>query len=165
MVCDRVFTAASGKKLADSPGYRAHYGWVADQGERFDEAVALVFASPHSYTGEDVVELTCHGGTHLVRRLLQTLLAAGARLAQPGEFTRRAFLNGKMGISPRLRRSSGTYRRAGRGRRPRGSGRARGCAWPQPRLGHQCADRGGGLDGRLGRFLRRRMSPPSTATA
>ncbi len=99
MVCDRVFTAASGKKLADSPGYRAHYGWVADQGERFDEAVALVFAAPHSYTGEDVVELTCHGGSHLVRRLLQALLAAGARLAQPGEFTRRAFFNGKMDLA------------------------------------------------------------------
>lgn len=98
-ICDRVFQAASGRKLADSPGYRAHYGWVADGAERFDEAVALVFVAPHSYTGEDVVELTCHGGMHLVHRLLRALLAAGARPAQAGEFTRRAFLSGKMDLA------------------------------------------------------------------
>ncbi len=98
-VCDRVFRAASGALLADSPGYRAYYGWVVQGEERIDEAVALVFAAPHSYTGEDVVELTCHGGMYLVRRLLRAVLEAGARLAEAGEFTRRAFLNGKMDLT------------------------------------------------------------------
>lgn len=98
-ICDRVFRATSGMRLADSPGYRAHYGWVNQGEERIDEAVALVFVAPHSYTGEDVVELSCHGGMHLVRRLLRAVLEAGARPAEAGEFTRRAFLNGKMDLT------------------------------------------------------------------
>ena len=98
-ICDRVFSAASGRLLAESPGYRAHYGRVADSGGDIDEAVALVFVAPHSYTGEDVVELSCHGGMNLVRRLLRAVLEAGARPAEAGEFTRRAFCNGKMDLT------------------------------------------------------------------
>lgn len=98
-VADRVFRAASGKKLEGSQGYRAHFGHVIDRDGEFDEAVALVFRAPKSYTGEDVAELSCHGGVYLAQRLLRSALDAGARLAGPGEFTRRAFLNGKMGLT------------------------------------------------------------------
>ncbi len=98
-VADRVFRAAGGARLTDSPGYRAYYGRVWAGNELLDEAVALVFAAPHSYTGEDVVELTCHGGVTVVRRLLRAVLDAGARPAAAGEFTRRAFLNGKMDLT------------------------------------------------------------------
>jgi len=98
-VADRVFTAACGAKLGDSAGYRAHFGRVLDEGGEFDEAVALIFRAPKSYTGEDVTEISCHGGVYLARRLLRAALQAGARIAKPGEFTRRAFLNGKMGLT------------------------------------------------------------------
>ncbi len=98
-VADRVFCAASGGSLVQSPGYRAHFGHVRDGGGEFDEAVSLVFRAPKSYTGEDVAEISCHGGVYLAQRLLRAALDAGARLAQPGEFTKRAFLNGKMGLT------------------------------------------------------------------
>ena len=98
-VADRIFCAASGARLAQTPGYRAHFGHVKDEEGEFDEAVALVFRAPKSYTGEDVAELSCHGGVYLAQRLLRAAVASGARLAGPGEFTRRAFLNGKMGLT------------------------------------------------------------------
>lgn len=98
-IADRTFRAANGQTLADLPGYRALYGKVLDGEEVFDEAIALVFAAPHSYTGEDVVELSCHGGLVLVNRLLRAVLTAGARPAGPGEFTRRAFMNGKIDLA------------------------------------------------------------------
>lgn len=98
-VADRVFRAVSGKPLADQKGYTAAFGHVYEAENRLDEAVALVFRAPKSYTGEDVVELSVHGGTFLIRRLLRATLAAGARLAEGGEFTKRAFLNGKMSLT------------------------------------------------------------------
>ncbi len=98
-VAQRVFHAASGKSILAAKGYTALFGRVADQDGEFDEAVALVFAASKSYTGEDVVELSCHGGLFLVKRLLAAVLAAGARPAGPGEFTRRAFLNGKLSLT------------------------------------------------------------------
>lgn len=98
-VADKVFHSAGGKKLSEMKGYTALYGKVAEGGEAIDEAVALVFCAPHSYTGEDVVELSCHGGMYLCRRVLHAVLRAGARAAEPGEFTRRAFLNGKMDLA------------------------------------------------------------------
>lgn len=85
--------------LSAAAGYTAHYGRVYDGEELLDEAVALVFAAPRSYTGEDVVELSCHGGVYVVQRLLKAVLAAGARPAAAGEFTRRAFENGKLGLT------------------------------------------------------------------
>lgn len=96
---DRVFQSAKGKQLSQMDGYTAAYGRVIADGEAIDEAVALVFRAPHSYTGEDVVEFSCHGGLYLTRRVLRAVLDAGAAAAQPGEFTRRAFLNGKMGLT------------------------------------------------------------------
>lgn len=99
-IADRVFTAADrSKTLAAAPGYTALFGHFYAQGRRCDQTVALVFRAPKSYTGEDVVELSCHGGTAVVRVLLDACLAAGAQMAAPGEFTRRAFENGKLSLT------------------------------------------------------------------
>lgn len=98
-VADRVFQSASGKKLADMTGYRAAYGKAVDESEMLDEVVAVLYRAPHSYTGEDVVELCCHGGLYITRRVLRVVLDKGAVLAEPGEFTKRAFLNDKMDLS------------------------------------------------------------------
>ncbi len=98
-IADRVFRAADGKPLATRGGYEAAYGHVFDAMGDIDDCVALVFRAPHSYTGENTVELSCHGGTYLLRRTLRAVLDAGASMAQSGEFTRRAFLNGKMDLS------------------------------------------------------------------
>lgn len=99
-IADRVFTAKSGRTLASAKGYTAHYGTVHDaNGERLDDAVVTVFRAPRSFTGESVVEFSCHGGVYLLRRVLAAVLAAGASPAGPGEFTRRAFENGKMDLA------------------------------------------------------------------
>ena len=79
-------------------GYRAKYGKIIQNNEPIDDAVALVFRAPHSYTGEDVVEISCHGGIYITKKVLRAILDAGAVLAEPGEFTKRAFLNGKMSV-------------------------------------------------------------------
>ena len=98
-IADRVFTALNGEKLAGRKGYTAAFGHVHDHGEVLDQAVALVFNEPYSYTGENVVELSCHGGLYLTKEILRVIIEAGARPAQAGEFTKRAFLNGKMSLS------------------------------------------------------------------
>lgn len=99
-VAARVFRPAGrGKTLEQTAGYTALYGYVFDTDGDIDDAVALVFRAPHSYTGENVVELSCHGGLYLLQRTLRALLDAGAVAAGPGEFTRRAFLNGKMDLT------------------------------------------------------------------
>ncbi len=96
---DRVFSAKRTKRLAELPGYTALYGSVHAGDTRLDEAIALVFAAPASYTGEDVVELSVHGGAYLTKAVLRAILAAGARLAEPGEFTKRAYLNHKLDLT------------------------------------------------------------------
>lgn len=99
-VAGRVFRSPSGKKVEEAKGYTALYGRAYDGGGNpVDEVIALVFAAPNSYTGEDVVELSCHGGIYITRRLLSAVLAAGARLAEAGEFTRRAYENGKLDLT------------------------------------------------------------------
>ncbi len=98
-VADSVFSAVSGKKVCDTPGYRALYGKVHDGETVLDDAVVLVFRAPKSYTGEDVVEISCHGGLFILKRVLRAVLNAGAEPAEGGEFTKRAFLNGKMDLS------------------------------------------------------------------
>ena len=99
-VASRVFRPGrAGRDLAGLKGYTAAYGHVFDEEGDIDDCVALVFRAPHSYTGEDVVELSCHGGLYLLRRVLRAVLAAGARPAGAGEFTRRAFLNGKLDLT------------------------------------------------------------------
>lgn len=98
-IADKVFRSVSGKKLANFKGYNGAYGKVFDKDGEIDECVAFVYLAPHSYTGENVVELCCHGGVYLVKRTLRACIDAGARPAEPGEFTKRAFLNGKMGLT------------------------------------------------------------------
>lgn len=98
-IAERIFVPVRRTHLTASKGYRAYFGRVTDGGEELDEAVCLVFRAPHSYTGEDVAEISCHGGMYITSRVLQAALSAGARLANPGEFTERAFLNGKMDLS------------------------------------------------------------------
>lgn len=98
-IANRVFRPKGKKSILTAPGYTALYGRLFDKDGEFDEAIALVFAAPKSYTGEDVVELSCHGGMYAVQRLLAAVLAAGAQPAEAGEFTKRAFLNGKMDLT------------------------------------------------------------------
>lgn len=99
-IAEKVVRAKSGKRLSALRGYSALLGeaFTAD-GEKLDDVVALVFLAPKSYTGENVVELSCHGGLTVVKRLLRAVLEAGALPAGPGEFTRRAFLNGKLDLA------------------------------------------------------------------
>ena len=99
-VAARVFRPANpNKKAADAKGYTALFGHFVEGEDAFDEGVALFFRAPHSYTGEDVVELSCHGGSAVARRLVEACIAAGAAPAAPGEYTRRAFLNGKLSLT------------------------------------------------------------------
>lgn len=95
----KVFAAADGTPLTEVKGYRAKFGNIISGGEPIDEAVALVFRAPKSYTGEDVVELSVHGGLFIVQKTLEAVYDAGARPAEPGEFTKRAFLNGKIDLA------------------------------------------------------------------
>lgn len=99
-VTERVFRPANAaKQVRQAKGYTALFGSFLDKGEAFDEGVALFFRAPHSYTGEDVAELSCHGGSAVARRLLEACIAAGAAPAGRGEYTRRAFLNGKLSLT------------------------------------------------------------------
>ena len=85
-----------GKTLKD---HAIHYGYIVDGDETIDEVLVMVMKGPHSFTGEDTVEINCHGGVYVVKRILETVINAGARPAEPGEFTKRAFLNGKIDLS------------------------------------------------------------------
>lgn len=96
---DKVFKSISGKKVCDMQGYTASYGSVYDEDDKIDEAVVTVFKAPHSYTGENVLEISCHGGMYITKQVLRVVIQNGATPAQAGEFTQRAFLNGKMDLS------------------------------------------------------------------
>ena len=98
-IADTVFKPQDGSSLSNLKGYRAKFGSIVFEGETFDDAVALVFRAPKSYTGEDVVELSVHGGLFIVEKTLEAVFAAGAVPAEAGEFTKRAFLNGKMDLT------------------------------------------------------------------
>lgn len=98
-VADRIFKSIQGIKLNKLSGYRAAFGKVFLNEKPIDEAVALVFRAPKSYTGEDVVEISCHGGLFVTKQVLRAALENGATAAEPGEFTKRAFLNGKMDLT------------------------------------------------------------------
>lgn len=98
-IADKVVSTTSGKSLTSMKGYTAAHGKVYMEGEAIDECVALVFRAPRSYTGEDTVEISCHGGVYVTKQVLRAVLQAGARTAGAGEFTKRAFLNGKMDLS------------------------------------------------------------------
>ncbi len=100
-IADKVFhPAGAGKPLAEQHARTLHYGTAVDAaGTVMDDVVAAIYRAPHSYTGEDAVELSCHGSRLVQRRILQSLIDAGARMATAGEFTKRAFVNGKMDLS------------------------------------------------------------------
>lgn len=99
-IADRVFQSpAKDKKLANQEANTLHVGTICEEADIIDEVVVSLFRAPHSFTGEDVVEITCHGAVYIQQRILELLLKSGARMARPGEFTQRAFLNGKMDLS------------------------------------------------------------------
>ncbi len=87
------------KRLADAKSHTIHYANIISGDEYIDEALVMLMRAPHTYTGEDVVEIDCHGGVLVTKRVLEAVLKAGAVLAEPGEFTKRAFLNGKLDLS------------------------------------------------------------------
>lgn len=98
-IAAKVFNPVNGKDIHGMKGYTACYGNITDGGEMLDDGVLLVFRAPHSYTGEDVCEITCHGGIYITRKVLQACINAGAEPAEAGEFTKRALLNGKMSLT------------------------------------------------------------------
>ena len=99
LIADKVFRKVNNDKLIEAKGYTAHFGYVYNGDEKIDECIATVFRAPHSYTGEDVVELSCHGGIFVTKTVLRTVLDNGAVCADAGEFTKRAFLNGKFDLT------------------------------------------------------------------
>ena len=99
-IADSVFQSPkSDKKLISQKANTLHFGSISEGNELIDEVVVSIFRTPHSFTGEDVIEITCHGSVYIQQRILQLLITKGARMALPGEFTQRAFLNGKMDLS------------------------------------------------------------------
>jgi tRNA modification GTPase len=99
-ITDRVFRSPkAGKTLASQKGNTLHFGTIHDNGTDIDEVMVALFKAPHSFTGEEVVEVSCHGAPYIQQQLLQLFIRQGAQLAKPGEFTQRAFLNGKMDLS------------------------------------------------------------------
>ncbi len=96
-LCDRIFRGNAA--LSSAAGYTVHYGRIVDRERIVDDVLATVFRAPHSYTGEDSVEISCHGSSYIVSEILRLAQAAGARMAEPGEFTVRAYLAGKLDLS------------------------------------------------------------------
>jgi len=96
-IIKKIFQGSGDRKTGTS--HQAVHGWIMDRKEPVDEVVVTVFRSPRSYTGEDVVEVSCHGGRYISSRIIDLMVGAGARPARPGEFTQRAFLNGKMDLA------------------------------------------------------------------
>ena len=98
-IVDRIFSMKNGKKLSDMPTHTIHYGHIKDGDEVIDEVMVVLMRAPKSYTKEDTVEIDCHGGVYVMKRVLETVIKYGARPAEPGEFTKRAFLNGRIDLS------------------------------------------------------------------
>lgn len=99
-ICDKIFRSPKqGKLLIDQTANTLHFGQLVFKNEIIDEVVVALFRTPHSFTGEDIIEISCHGSVFIQQKILEVLVENGARLALPGEFTQRAFLNGKMDLS------------------------------------------------------------------
>lgn len=99
-IIDKIYRSKSGhKKLSEQPSHTIHYGYIYDGEEMIDEVLVLLMRAPKTFTTEDTVEIDCHGGVLVTRKILDTVVKYGASLAQPGEFTKRAFLNGRMDLS------------------------------------------------------------------
>lgn len=97
LIIDRIYEGRG--KLSSAETHTIHYGWIKDGQNTVDEVLIMVMCAPRTYTGENTVEINCHGGAYVVKKILETVLKAGARPAEPGEFTKRAFLNGKLDLS------------------------------------------------------------------
>src|SRR5689334_19468938 len=95
-IIDRLFPS---KKISDQPTHTLHVGFLKHNGAMLDEVVLSLYKGPRSYTGEDVIEISCHGSPYIHQQIIDACVAEGARLAKPGEFTQRAFLNGKMDLA------------------------------------------------------------------
>lgn len=98
-IADRVYKGKKEKRLSGQKSHTIHYGFIMDGEFMIDEVLVMLMRGPHSYTGEDTVEINCHGGVYVVKRILELLISRGARPAEPGEFTKRAFLNGRLDLS------------------------------------------------------------------
>ena len=98
-IADRVYKGKKEKKLCEQQSHTIHYGYMVDGDQVIDEVLVMLMRGPHSYTGEDTVEINCHGGVYVVKRILELLIKNGARPAEPGEYTKRAFLNGRLDLS------------------------------------------------------------------
>src|SRR5580704_1788028 len=95
-VIDQLFPS---KKISLQPSHTLHVGYLQDDGKILDEVVISLFRAPRSYTGEDVIEISCHGSPYVQQQIIQSVVNKGPRLAKPGEFTQRAFLNGKLDLT------------------------------------------------------------------
>ena len=98
-IADRIYRGKNNKRLSGQKSHTIHYGYIEEDGETIDEVLVMLMRGPHTFTGEDTVEINCHGGVYVLQRVLEACLRGGARPAQPGEFTKRAFLNGKLDLS------------------------------------------------------------------
>jgi tRNA modification GTPase len=99
-IIDQIYQSKSGnKKLSLQQSHTIHYGYITDKDQIIDEVMVAIMKAPSTYTREDVVEIDCHGGIVVTRRILETVIKHGARIAEPGEFTKRAFLNGRIDLS------------------------------------------------------------------
>lgn len=98
-IVDKIFKSKKDKKLCDARSHTVHYGYIIDDDKTLDQVLVIVMRNPHSYTGEDTVEIDCHGGMLILKKVLDLVIKNGARTAEPGEFTKRAFLNGRIDLS------------------------------------------------------------------
>ena len=98
-IADSIFKSVKGKKLSKQKSHTIHLGHIVDDGKVLDEVLVSIFKGPNSYTGEHVVEISCHGSPYIQQQIIQLVLRKGCRTASAGEFTLRAFLNGKMDLS------------------------------------------------------------------
>ncbi len=98
-IVDKIFVAKSCKRVAEEASHRLLFGEIQNGEEKIDEVLVSIFRAPHSFTGDDTVEISCHGSIYIQQKILELLIANGARLATAGEFTQRAFLNGKMDLA------------------------------------------------------------------
>ena len=98
-IAESIFQSVSGKKISTQKTHTIHLGHIVDEGKTYDQVLLSIFKNPNSYTGEDVIEISCHGSTYIQQQIIQLLLRKGCRMAQAGEFTLRAFLNGKLDLS------------------------------------------------------------------
>ena len=98
-IIQKIYVGKKDKNFSKIKTHTIHYGYIVDGVESIDEVLVMIMKGPHSYTGEDTVEINCHGGVYVVKRILETVIKYGARPAEPGEFTKRAFLNGRMDLS------------------------------------------------------------------